>query len=138
MIEFNPDGSLKLPDSVREKIEKEKFRMTSARCIRIHKDLENHKPKTCKLYVTVSDAITDVSFVENITKDLSKNSEVPIKFTQITEKEMEIIIGTEFLRCTECNKLISRFREFLDGNVIEEQGTCTWQKREFDYEDYFD
>ena len=138
MIEFNEDGSLKLPGFMAEKIEKEKYRMTNARCIRIRKDLENNKPKTCKLYITVSDAISDTSFVENITKDLSKHSEVPIKFNKVTEKEMEITVGTEFRRCTDCQKLISRFREFLDGNVIEEDGTCTWKKREFDYEDYFE
>ena len=66
-----------------------------------------------------------------------QTSEVPTKLKEISEKEFEVEIGTAFRRCSDCTNLISRLRNFLDGNVIENKGSCTLKEREFVYEDYF-
>ena len=86
----------------------------------------------------LSDVIQDTSFVDRIFSFFREKAEVPAKLTKINEKEFKFEIGTCFSRCRDCNSLISRFREHLDGNIIEDQGTCTFKKREFCYEDYFE
>ena len=65
---------------------------------------------------------------------------VPCKLNIVNEKEFEVEIGTDLRRCTDCCSLVGRYREFLDGNLIEEKGTCTFEgrSRNFSYEDYFD
>lgn len=89
--------------------------------------------------MTLSEKMPDSSFVENIYKYFQNESEVPMKLAKINEKEFMIEIGTCFTRCKDCNALINRYRDFMDGNVIEHKGTCTFeQAKNFCYEDYFD
>jgi len=141
MVEFNPDGSIKLPEAaVKSKQEKE-HRLKSSKCILIRKEMVSFTaPKKCMLRLKLSDAITDNRFVETIHGYFSSDSEVPSKLIKVNEKEFDIEIGTHFKRCSDCTRLIGRFREFLYGNIIEERGNCTYEKmqRNFCYEDHFD
>ncbi|MDP7180500.1 MAG: hypothetical protein QF824_04485 [Candidatus Woesearchaeota archaeon] len=144
MIEFNEDGSLKLPERLEEKKKKEEFRMQKGRCVHIRKEqVSFDSPKKCVLHLKLSEAIIDNRFVDTTYKYFSSDSEVPSKIIKINEKEFDIEIGTCFRRCTDCCDLIRRFREFLDGNVIEEKGSCTFEARafgnpDFCYEDMFE
>ena len=62
-----------------------------------------------------------------------------MKFNKINDKEFEIEVGTNFRRCSDCNKLVNQYREFMDGCVIEDKGSCTHEPRSnFSYEDHFD
>jgi len=139
MIEFNPDGSLKLPAYMVKQNEDRLNKMKNQRCIKISRELISMvSPKKCRLSIALSEAINDNRFIENIYADFNQNSSVPMKINKINDKQFEIEIGTDFKRCTDCNNLINRYREFLDGNVIDEKGKCTFQiKRNFCYEDYF-
>ena len=141
MIEFNPDGSIKLPTAMKNKeIEKEN-KLKTQRCIRIRKDIvSSYTPKSCTLLITVSDAITDQSFIKSVYGFFKKNSQVPTKLEKLNDKEFYVEIGTHFRRCSDCSALIKRYKDYLDGNLIEEKGTCTYERkiREFAYEDYFD
>jgi hypothetical protein len=139
MIQFNPDGSLKLPGNVAEKKDKDINRMKNTRCIHVRKELVSFtSPKKCLLKLKLSDRITDSRFVENTYKYFVENIETPMKFIKINDKEFEIEVGTNFRRCSDCNKLIYQYRDFMDGCVIEDKGSCTFEERSnFSFEDYF-
>ena len=66
-----------------------------------------------------------------------KQVQVPIKIEKINDKQFEIEIGTDFKRCTDCNRLINRYKEYLEWNFIEEKGSCTFEgrARKFYFED---
>jgi hypothetical protein len=139
-FEFNPDGSLKFPEGMmRQKADAEK-KMRAQRCISIKKELVSSKPpKKCVLHITLSDAFLDSRFVETIYKEFRERSEVMSKLIKINDKEFDVEIETCFSRCSDCSSLISSFGEFLDGNVIERKGSCTYAGRNLNFseEDYF-
>ena len=143
MVEFNKDGSLKLPDSLLRKKQEKEVKLKKGHCMLIRRELiSSTPPKKCMLNLKISDAISDNRFVENIYKYFLEKSEVPSQFIKVSEKEFKIEIGTHFKRCSDCNNLINKFREFLDNNVIEEKGACSYEgnafrSNNFCYEDYF-
>jgi len=141
MFEFNPDGSIKMPDNMAKEKADQKNKMKSQRCIRIRKDIvSTYSPKSCKMVITLSEAFKDNRFVETTYKYFKDGAEVPSKITMINPREFHVEIGTCFRRCSDCSALVTRFKEFLDGNVIEDKGTCTYKGRpnNFCFEDYFD
>lgn len=139
MIEFNEDGSIKLPDHMLESKRKTEFQLKKGNCALIKREiLSSTSPKKCALNIKLSDAINDNRFVENIYKYFCENSSTPTKLNKLNEKEFTVEVGTNFKRCSDCNNLIRRYREFLD-NVIEHKGSCTYEtNKNFCYEDYFD
>jgi hypothetical protein len=141
MVEFNPDGSLKLPTSVLRKKEENEDKMRMQRCIKIERDMVNFTaPKKCILKLTLSDAVRDNRFVENLFNDFNSRAATPMKLKKINEKEFEIEVGTDFKRCSECQSLRNIYREFMYGNIIDKKGNCTYEGRitNFSYEDYFE
>jgi hypothetical protein len=140
MIEFNPDGSLKITGRIAQEKEEQSEKMRRQQCIKIKRELVSFKPpKKCLLKITLSDAINDKRFIETIFNSYKDYAKTPMKIARISDKEFEIEVGTDFRRCTECNALINRYREFLYGNIIESKGNCTFEGRKnFSYEDYFD
>ncbi|MGV8171521.1 MAG: hypothetical protein ACP5OA_02390 [Candidatus Woesearchaeota archaeon] len=141
MMQFNPDGSLKLPNkTVQNKLDNEN-RMKNVRCIEIKKEMVNFSaPKRCLLHLRLSDAMTDNRFVETTYNYFKDKATVPTKIIKLNDKEFDIEIGTDFKRCSDCTNLIHRYKDFLDGNVIELKGNCTYEpfRRGFTEEDYFD
>jgi hypothetical protein len=143
MIEYNQDGSLKLPEKLIKNKSDRENKLKKSRCILIQKEVISTKPpKKCIINLRLSDAITDNRFIENIYKEFLQNSEVPSKLIKINEKEFKIELGTCFKRCSDCSNLINKYKEFLDNNVIEETGLCSYENNfrstNFCYEDYFD
>ncbi len=141
MVEFNLDGSLKISGDLAKNKQDLDNRMKNQRCILLKKILVNDRaPKKCTLLITLSDKFNenDSAFVEKIYQCFRGQAEVPSKFSKINEKEFEIEIGTCFRRCTDCCALIARYRDHLDGNVIERKEGCTFERREFLYEDHFE
>ena len=142
MIEFNADGSIKLPGKLAKKKADDTHRMRNTRCATIRKEIvSTYAPKSCILHITLSDRLTDNRFVENIYREFDRDSEVPSKLVKVNEKEFRIEIGTCFRRCSDCTSLIHRYRSFLDSNAIEQQGGCTYRQNigsGFSYEDHFD
>ncbi len=141
MYEFNPDGSIKLPDHVVKKKEKEGHRLQNQMCILIKREVVNDKsPKKCMLHIKLSERFTDNRFIDTVFKYFNDSSEVPSKLMKLNDKEFDVEIGTCFSRCRDCNSLVSRYRDHLDGDVIDNKGSCTFKgfDREFCYEDYFD
>ena len=139
-FEFNADGSLKFPASMLRQEAENKKRMSAQKCISIKKELVNSKPpKKCVLHMTLSDSVLDNRFIEMIYKEFRERSEVMSKLIKINDKEFDVEIETCFSRCSDCSSLISSFREFLDGNVIEHKGSCTYAGRNMNFsdEDYF-
>lgn len=139
MIQFNPDGSIKLPDYVAEEKNKKQYRMEKTRCAHVRKEVVNtYPPKSCKLHIKLSKMITNVDMIENAFNTFRINAETPCRIIKIEDKEYHIEVGTNFRRCSECNQLIGRLRDILDGNVILDKGSCTLKEREFCYEDHFE
>ncbi len=141
MIEFNPDGSIKLPENLAKGKAEREQKLKSQRCVLFRKELVSvWPPKKCVLHLKISDAFSDSSFVEKTYGYFRERAEVPSKIIRLNDKEFDIEIGTCFSRCSDCTSLIKRFRDFLDGNVIEDKGSCSYERknREFSYEDHFD
>ena len=140
-IEYNEDGSLKLPGRFARQKEEESRKMASQRCIRIRKEVVSfNSPKKCVLKIKLSDKFDDSRFIDTIYGYFKEKAAVPSVLRKIDDKNFEVEIGTDFRRCTDCCSLVNAYREFLDGNIIEEKGSCTFEgfKRSFEYEDYFD
>lgn len=138
MIEFNPDGSIKLPDKLQKKKNNIDFKMRNTKCIQIKKDVINFEsPKKCLLTIKPSEKLYETLFIENVFKYFNENSQTPLKIKK-EGKTYEIEVGTDFKRCTECNQFITRLRNSTDFQIIEDKGNCTWKKRTFCYEDYFE
>ena len=141
MFEFNPDGSIKLPGKVTAQKEAKQSKMKNQRCIKVKREVVNFSaPKKCCLHITLSDSINDSRFVTNIFNMFKNRASVPCSILPVDEKKFEVTIETDFRRCSDCQSLIGNYREFLDGNMIEEKGSCTYEgrKNSFTYEDYFD
>lgn len=140
MVEFNPDGSINLPEHLARNKEEIKGKLKRQRCILVKRDVVSFTaPKKCVLQITLSDAFSDNRFVETTYNYFKEKASVPNKLIKVNEKQFEVELGTHFRRCTDCNSLINRYREFLEGNLIEEKGNCTFEgrKSDFCYEDYF-
>lgn len=140
-VEFNPDGSIKLPGHVQQKISENENKMRCQRCIKVSRKIVSFdSPKKCVLNIKLSNMLNDNRFVSNIYNYFKEKAAVPTKIIKINEKEFEVEVGTDFRRCTDCNSLIGRYREYVDGNLIEDKGSCTFEgfKKSFEYEDYFD
>ncbi|MFH1972415.1 MAG: hypothetical protein ABIJ18_02960 [archaeon] len=139
MMEFNSDGSLKLPEQMTRKKEENKEKLKKQRCILVKREIVSFSaPKKCVLQITLSDALHDNRFIETIYNYFKEKASVPHKLNKINEKQFEIEIGTDLKRCTDCNHLVNEYREFFEGNIIEEKGSCTFEGRKnFCYEDYF-
>lgn len=140
MVEFNPDGSLKLPSHITNKLEEDKSKMKNQRCVKIKKEVVSYKPpKKCVLQLRLSEAFKDKAFVQNIFKSVNEKSVSPMSIKQLSDYDFEITIGSDFKRCSDCSALIRAYKEFLYNNVIEDKGTCTYEGiKQFNYEDYFD
>jgi hypothetical protein len=141
MVEFNPDGSLKLDARFVKQRADHVNKLKVQRCMKVKKEILSFTaPKKCVLHLTISEKITDLKFVENLFNYFKENASVPCSIRKITERQFDVEIGTDFRRCTDCCSLIGKYREFMDGNIIEEKGTCTFEgrKQNFSYEDYFD
>jgi hypothetical protein len=140
MIEFNPDGSLKLPEKLAKKDEENRQKMRVTRCIRIKREAVNFSaPKKCVLHITLSDTMTDNRFMDTIFGYFKNRSSTPCKLIKINEREFDVEIGTDFRRCSDCQSLIGELRDYMDGNLIDVKGNCTYEDstRAFAYEDYF-
>jgi len=138
MVEFNPDGSIKIPDSIAANLEKKELKLKKERCISVKKELVDFRPKKCVLHLKISEAFADANFVHTLFQSFQRQSETPAKLIKLTESEFDIEIGSDFKRCTDCNSFIRRLREYLDGNLLLDKGSCTLKERNFSYEDYFD
>jgi hypothetical protein len=141
LVEFNPDGSIKLPQRIEQKRKEEEWRMNAGHCIRVRKDVVSVKPpKKCILHITLSEKIADNHFISGVHDSFRLNSEVATKLEKVNEKEFRIHIDTAFRRCKECANLIAGYKQVLSGNLIEEKGTCYHEERQMSFcqEDYFE
>ncbi len=136
MISFNPDGSIKIPNALVESQQRREMKLKKERCMFVRKDLVDVKPKKCVLHLIVSDAVSDSSFVSSLLN--SFRSSVPVKLARINEKEFTVEIGSDFKRCSDCTALLNKFREYFDGNLIEDRGSCSMKERVFGYDEYFE
>jgi hypothetical protein len=141
MIQFNPDGSIKVPGNIARNTAVNLSKMQNERCIKFRKEVVNYRsPKKCAIYLALSQKIDDARFIETIYNEFSKKTEAATSLIRLSDKEYKVEIGTTFKRCTDCCNFVNELKGFLYDNMIEEKGSCTFERtyRKFSYEDYFD
>ncbi len=141
MIEFNPDGSIKMPGRLAHLKQKEDRLMSEVNCMKVRKEIVSEKsPKSCMLHFTISEKTPDTRFVDTIYNEWARTKDTPARLLRDSNKEFRVIIGTDFKRCQDCTSLIRRYHNFI-RNLIEKDGSCSYKKNmqsRFCYEDYFD
>ncbi len=139
MIEFNSDGSIKLLGAAEKKKTEETNRFNTQKCIKLRREIvSEYAPKKCVLKIELSRLFDNTKFIANSFNYAKQNSQTPMKFIKINSKEFHVEIGTDFKRCSDCNRYVNNFREFFERNFIEDKGTCTFKGRDFNFEDYFE
>ncbi len=141
-IEFNPDGSIRLPTQIARAQEDNERRMKIGRCFHVRKEVVSRAAgmKKCVLHVTVSDKMAAEMPVERLYQYfIQSNPETPTKIVKVDSNRYAIEIGSAFRRCTDCTSFVSRLKGFTDGSIIVEKGLCTFEQnnRSFAYEDFF-
>ncbi len=142
MIEFNPDGSIRIPDLMQKRMQENNDKFKNTSCMQIKKEVVNFTaPKKCVLHMKISDKVYNSDFVEQAFKQIKDASSVPLRITKLSDKEFEIEVGTHFKRCSDCTNLIRKYKEIMGGNLIEDKGNCTYSgfsSKGFCYEDHFE
>jgi hypothetical protein len=143
-LEFNADGSIKLPTQLAVAAADKERQMKVGRCFHVRKEVLSGAQapggKKCVLHVTVSDKMLAEMPVEKIHKwFLQANPETPTKVVKIDASRYTVEIGTAFRRCSDCTSFINRLKSYADGNIVMEKGFCSYEgpQRNFSYEDYF-
>lgn len=140
MVQFNPDGSIKLPEKVAKARQQDENRFLNTPCIKLTKEVvSTYAPKKCKLTIELSPRMMRNDFIQNIYTFFSFQSETPTKLQKVNERLFTVEIGSSFRRCSECTTLVGRYREYNDGNMIMKKVRCTYNPHTFfSQEDYFD
>lgn len=122
MMEFNADGSLKLPGGY----------VKQAKRINIRKDIiSEFAPKKC--IVSITGEKQKIGMVLSMFK-----CDTPIKKTE-TSEGFDVEIGSDFKRCSDCKSLSYKLSASVNGNCNIDKGTCTAKgiHPQFCEEDYF-
>jgi hypothetical protein len=115
MIEFNPDGSIKIPDAMRKQKEEKNLRMKIGHCVTVQKEVVSFTaPKKCHLTLKLSEKIINDEFIPRIYGYFNENSEVPSKLTKNQDNEHVVVIGSSFSRCRDCTNFINRIRIWVE------------------------
>lgn len=123
-MEFNADGSIKLPESLQTKKDADN-RVLEGRSLSITKQVvKTTAPKSCTLTIVPSKNLEE-GFVEKTYGFFVKRSNTPTKLTR-GNGEYVITIGSAFSRCKDCTMFVSSCRDYL-GRIIEKKGNCTYQ-----------
>ena len=125
-MEFNLDGSIKLPKNVLKKKEDDKKTFLEKPSIRvIRNQISSTTPLKCELTIQASERLSDPKKIESIFKQstgkFSHMAQLSIK--KINNREFLVKITSGMYRCSWCNN----FREFLgkEFNVeVINQGSC--------------
>ena len=127
-MQFNPDGSLRLPGSAQARQDNEMNKMKTGKSVLVTRTVLSYDaPKKCLIELKLSDAITETKFVEMFYEIYKQEISTPTKLRRLSDKEFELEVGTDFKRCQDCNKFIGHFRETFPGNLIDKKGNCTYK-----------
>ena len=64
MVEFNSDGSIKLPNVLVQQKKDNEYKMKNGHCITIKKEMvSDQSPKKCMLHIELSERFTDDSIM---------------------------------------------------------------------------
>ena len=125
-VEFNPDGSIKLPDRlVKKKIDDEKL-FQEQPCIKIIKNqISSSTPLHCELKIQASKKLEDHKDIEKIfrraTGKFRHNAQLSIK--KINNREYTVSIISGMYRCDWCNNFKEFIKKELNVEVIN-LGSC--------------
>lgn len=130
MIGFNPDGSLRLPGSIRRAKEENESKMAHQRCLKVQKRIVSFdSPKKCCLKFELSPFVTDRRFVNTIYDEFRLRAETPTRLNVTGDRSFEVEVFSDFRRCSDCCRLVGLYREFIQ--VVEDRGNCTYNDVRF-------
>ena len=130
-LEFNPDGSMKLPESMVKKKEDEDKIFQDEPCVRIIRDqISTVTPLTCELLIQASDKLDNFDKIEYIF-ETSKERVVhgvgaDLSIKKINNKEYVVKIISGAYRCSWCENFRKGIERSMKVKVIN-WGSC------FDY-----
>ncbi|MFH1439956.1 MAG: hypothetical protein ABIG89_05285 [Candidatus Woesearchaeota archaeon] len=113
-IEFNSDGSIKLPGQMQEKKDKDNSDFNNRSAIRITKSkVSASTPLRCELTITASDKVTNPKIISFLFNECSKNftGGAELSIRQINEREYVVSIVSGYKRCTWCNLFLDYIRD---------------------------
>ena len=124
-MEFNPDGSLKLPDCILKKKEGDDEIFSNEPSIRITRhQISPETPLKCELIIEASDKLDNPEKIKDFYNTaISKFKHMAdLSIKKINERKYSVIIISGQFRCSWCES----FRRYLKGmNVkIIEWGSC--------------
>ncbi len=125
-VEFNPDGSIKLPEGVGKKKEDDDKTFENEKCIKIVRDqISSVTPLKCELRILASEKVENPEKIESIFKHATGKFRhlADLSIKKINNREYVVTIISGQFRCTWCEQ----FREFIgtemDAKVIN-WGSC--------------
>jgi hypothetical protein len=124
-VEFNPDGSIKLPGKVKNKVNVESiFRNHPAISVR-RRQISTYNPLRCELIIKASDKVTNPSRIESLFNSargkFKHMSQLSIRERNPHEYVVKIVSGS--FRCSWCEKFRLYLGKEMNVKLIQE-GTC--------------
>ena len=125
-IEFNADGSIKLPGKLQEKKEQQDSNFQDRAVIRITKcKVSASTPLKCELTITASDKVTNPKIISYLFQECSRNftGGADLSIRQTNDREYVISIISGYKRCTWCNQFMDYIRDETDF-AFQVKGYC--------------
>jgi hypothetical protein len=125
-MEFNPDGSIKLPEGMAKKKEDDEKIFQNEPCVRVIIDeISTVTPLTCELTIQASDKVNNFDKIEYIfetSKERSMN-ESGLSIKKITNREYVVKIVSGKDRCSWCENFRNGIERSMGVKVIN-WGSC--------------
>lgn len=115
-IEFNPDGSMKLPEEIVNKKENDDKIFQNKPSIRIIRNQSSvETPLTCELCIQASNKLENFDKIESIYKRATGKFRhmANLSFRKINNREYNVTIISGMYRCSWCEN----FRTFIEGEM---------------------
>jgi len=128
-IEFNPDGSMKLPENLAKKKEDEDRVFQDEPSVRIIRNqISTVTPLTCELVIQASDKLDDFEKIESVFREATGRFRhmADLSIRKIGDREYTVKIISGMYRCSWCEN----FRRFIEREMkvkVINWGSC------FDY-----
>lgn len=138
--EFNPDGSLKLPDNIVKKRKDDEKVFREEPAIRIVRDqISSITPLKCELTIEASDKLENPERIESVYNSARGKFEhkAQLSIQKINDKEYVVTIVSGQFRCSWCENFRRYLGEELNAKIIN-SGSCFYYTKSGTYGSQFD
>lgn len=139
-IEFNPDGSMKLPENIVKKREDDEKIFREEPSIRITRDqISQITPLKCELTIGASDKLKNPERIEsfyNYAKSAFEHM-AQLSIQKLSDKEYVVTIVSGQFRCSWCENFRKHLGKELNAKIIN-QGSCFYYTKAGKFGSKFD